>query len=106
MSDLRIVGMVLLSVCLICITILIREVLVIQAKEKRQAIRDAQKRADTREQRFSNSYEALWMEEKAKRVKAETENATLKKEIERVNNLMGAVKLSKIKEYRNADSVQ
>ena len=30
MSDLRIVGMVLLSVCLICITILIRETLIIQ----------------------------------------------------------------------------
>ena len=106
MSDLRIVGMVLLSVCLICITILIREVLVIQAKEKRQAIRDAQKRADTRDERFHDTHEALWLEEKAKRISAEQEIANLKKEIQRMENTMGKVKIGKIKEYRNADTVR
>lgn len=106
MSDLRFVGMVLVAVSLICFTVLAREWLIIQAMKKRREETAQKERAATREQRFSNQYEALWMEEKAKRIKAETENATLKKEIERVNNLMGAVKLSKIKEYRNADTVR
>ena len=105
MSDLRIVGMVLLSVCLICITVLIRETLIIQAKEKRAAARQAQKRADTRDERFHDSHEALWMEEKAKRIKAEQEVANLKKEIQRMEETMGKVKIGKIKEYRNADQV-
>ena len=88
MSDLRFVGMVLVAVSLICFT---RE-------------ENAQKeRAATREQRFSNQYEALWMEEKAKRIKAEQEVISLKSTISRMEDTMGKVKIGKMKEYRNAN---
>lgn len=106
MSDLRFVGMVLVAVSLICFTVLAREWLIIQAMRKRRE-EDAQKeRAATREQRFSNQYEALWMEEKAKRIKAEQEVTNLKSTISRMEDTMGKVKIGKIKEHRNADSVQ
>lgn len=99
----KIVGLVLTSISLICITVLVKERMKIRSMEKRRE-EDAQKeRAATREQRFSNQYEALWMEEKAKRIKAEQEVISLKSTISRMEDTMGKVKIGKIKEYRNAN---
>lgn len=85
----KIVGLVLTSISLICITVLVKERMKIRSMEKRRE-EDAQKeRAATREQRFSNQYEALWMEEKAKRIKAEQEVISLKSTISRMEDTMG-----------------
>lgn len=106
MSDLRFVGMVLVSVSLICFTVLAREWLKIQAMKKRREENAQKERAATREQRFSNQYEALWMEEKAKRIKAEQEVTNLKSTISKMEEMMSKIKIADLKEYRNADSVQ
>ena len=103
MSDLRFVGMVLVAVSLICFTVLAREWLIIQAMCKRREENAQKERAATREQRFQNQYEALWMEEKAKRIKAEQEVMNLKNSISRMEDTMGKVKIADLKEYRNAN---
>ncbi|MBR2679414.1 MAG: hypothetical protein IKE23_01390 [Exiguobacterium sp.] len=103
MSDLRFVGMVLVAVSLICFTVLAREWLIIQAMRKRREENAQKERAATREQRFQNQYEALWMEEKAKRIKAEQEVMNLKNSISRMEDTMGKVKIADLKEYRNAN---
>ena len=103
MSDLRFVGMVLVAVSLICFTVLAREWLIIQAMRKRREENAQKERAATREQRFQNQYEALWMEEKAKRIKAEQEIMNLKNSISRMEDTMGKVKIADLKEYRNAN---
>lgn len=102
MSDLRIVGMVMICSVMFCSTILVREFIIQSAKQKRRQEMEQRKRAETREQRFQSNYEALWMEEKTKRVCAEAEVANLKKEIARMQSVMGTVKIGKIKEYRDA----
>ena len=106
MSDLRFVGMVLVAVSLVCFTVLAREWLIIQAMKKRREEHAKKERAATREQRFSNSYEALWMEEKAKRIKAEQEVMNLQSTISKMEETMSKIKIADLKEYRNADSVR
>ena len=103
MSDLRFVGMVLVAVSLICFTVLAREWLIIQAMKKRREENAQKERAATREQRFSNSYEALWMEEKAKRIKAEQEVTNLQSTISKMEETMSKIKIADLKEYRNAN---
>lgn len=103
MSDLRFVGMVLVAVSLICITVLVKERMRIRSMEKRREENAQKERAATREQRFSNQYEALWMEEKAKRIKAEQEVISLKSTISRMKDTMDKVKIADLKEYRNAN---
>lgn len=106
MSDLRFVGMVLVAVSLICFTVLAREWLIIQAMKKRREETAQKERAATREKRFSNSYEALWMEEKAKRIKAEQEVMNLQSTISKMEETMSKIKIADLKEYRNADTVR
>lgn len=100
MSDLRIVGMVMLAVIILSCTGLIMQQINLAAKERRAWREEQLRRAETRDARFHDMHEALWMEEKTKRIAAEQEVANLKKEIERMESLMGKIKISKIKEYR------
>ena len=100
MNDLRIVGMVMLVTVLVCVTILIREDMRIRARAKRDEQRKLQERAETRDQRFHDSHEALYAAEKARRISVEQENATLRREIERMKGIMKTAKIGEVKESR------
>lgn len=98
--DLRIVGTILLSVCMICLTVMARDWMREYYKAKRRKERELKARADSRDQRFHDGHEALWMEEKAKRISAEQEVAALQKKIERMEQVMGTVQIGKMREYK------
>lgn len=90
----KIVGLVMVSVATICITILAREWLVIQSIERRRAEQKKEERRVSRDKRFHDSNESLYLETKAKLDEQITKNRILEEQLRRQREVMDKVKIA------------
>ena len=90
----KIVGLVLVSITLICITVLAREWLVIRSIERRREEQKKEERRLNRDKRFHDENETLYLETKAKLDMAETRIGILEEQLRRDREVMKKVHIA------------
>lgn len=92
----KIVGLCLLTVTLVCGTVLLREWLVLRSIEKRRAEQKQEERRLNRDKRFHDQNETLYLETKAKLNDAYTRIGILEDQLRRARETMSKFKIADI----------
>ena len=90
----KIAGIILLTITLICGTVLAREWLIIRSIEKRREEQKREERRLNRDKRFHDENEALYLETKAELEDAKTRIGILEEQLRKDRELMRKVKIS------------
>lgn len=97
----KIVGLVLTSISLICITVLVKEWLMIRSMEKRREEQKKEERRQSRDKRFHDENETLYLETKAKLDEAKTKISILEEQLRKQRELMKSVKIADLGKGNN-----
>lgn len=90
----KIVGLVLTSISLICITILVKEWLMIRTMEKRREEQKKEERRQNRDKRFHDGNETLYLETKSKLEDAYVRIGILEEQLRKQRELMKNIKIA------------
>lgn len=90
----KIVGLVLTSISLICITILVKEWLMIRTMEKRREEQKKEERRQNRDKRFHDGNETLYLETRAELDAAKTKISILEEQLRKQRELMKNIKIA------------
>lgn len=92
----KIVGVVMVSVALICITVLAREWLILRSIEKRREEQKKEERRLNRDKRFHDQNETLYLETKAKLDDANVRIGILEEQLRKDRETMQKIKIADI----------
>lgn len=97
----KIVGLVLTSISIICITVLVKERMKIRSMEKRREEQKKEERRQSRDKRFHDGNETLYLETKAELDEAKTKISILEEQLRKQRELMKNIKIADLGKGNN-----
>ena len=97
----KIAGIILVTISLICGTVLAREWIIIRSLEKRREEQKREERRQNRDKRFHDGNEALYLETKAELEDAKTRIGILEEQLRKDRELMRKVKVADLRKEKD-----
>ena len=97
----KIVGLVLTSISIICITVLVKERMKIRSMEKRREEQKKEERRQSRDKRYHDGNETLYLETKAELDEAKTKISILEEQLRKQRELMKNIKIADLGKGNN-----